>query len=223
MKKENYSKMFMILCALNITCLLISNIITIKTINIVGLVFTAGDILFPITYILNDVFTEVYGYNKSRFVIWISFFCNLLMIIVFQITIVLPPSEAFEFQSDLENILGSTPRVLLASFISFLVGNFANAIALSKIKVKTNGKYLALRTIVSTLIGEGLDTLIFVPIVFLGTLDIRTMLFLMLDMYILKVLIEVVFTPVTYKVVGFIKKKENIDTFDNEVKYKIFG
>ena len=223
MKKENYSKIFMILCALNITCLLISNIITIKTINIVGLVFTAGDILFPITYILNDVFTEVYGYNKSRFVIWISFFCNLLMIIVFQITIALPSSEAFEFQSDLENILGSTPRVLLASFISFLAGNFANAIALSKIKVKTNGKYLALRTIVSTLIGEGLDTLIFVPIVFLGILDIKTMLFLMFDMYILKVLIEVVFTPITYKVVGFVKKKENIDTFDNEVKYKIFG
>lgn len=223
MKKENYSKIFMILCALNITCLLISNIITIKTINIVGLVFTAGDILFPITYILNDVFTEVYGYNKSRFVIWISFFCNLLMIIVFQITIALPSSEAFEFQSDLENILGNTPRVLLASFISFLVGNFANAIALSKIKVKTNGKYLALRTIVSTLIGEGLDTIIFVPIVFFGTLDIKTMLFLMFDMYILKVLIEVVFTPITYKVVGFVKKKENIDTFDNEVKYKIFG
>lgn len=223
MKKENYSKIFMILCALNITCLLISNIITIKTINIVGLVFTAGDILFPITYILNDVFTEVYGYNKSRFVIWISFFCNLLMIIVFQITIALPSSEAFEFQSDLENILGNTPRVLLASFISFLAGNFANAIALSKIKVKTNGKYLALRTIVSTLIGEGLDTIIFVPIVFLGTLDIKTMLFLMFDMYILKVLIEVVFTPITYKVVGFVKKKENIDTFDNEVKYKIFG
>ena len=210
MKKENYSKIFMILCALNITCLLISNIITIKTINIVGLVFTAGDILFPITYILNDVFTEVYGYNKSRFIIWISFFCNLLMIIVFQITIALPSSEAFEFQSDLENILGNTPRVLLASFISFLAGNFANAIALSKIKVKTNGKYLALRTIVSTLIGEGLDTIIFVPIVFLGTLDIKTMLFLMFDMYILKVLIEVVFTPITYKVVGFIKKKENI-------------
>lgn len=223
MKKENYSKIFMILCALNITCLLISNIITIKTINIVGLVFTAGDILFPITYILNDVFTEVYGYNKSRFVIWISFFCNLLMIIVFQITIALPSSEAFEFQSDLENILGNTPRVLLASFISFLAGNFANAIALSKIKVKTNGKYLALRTIVSTLIGEGLDTIIFVPIVFFGTLDIKTMLFLMFDMYILKVLIEVVFTPITYKVVGFVKKKENIDTFDNEVKYKIFG
>ena len=223
MKKENYSKIFMILCALNITCLLMSNIITIKTINIVGLVFTAGDILFPITYILNDVFTEVYGYNKSRFVIWISFFCNLLMIIVFQITIALPSSEAFEFQSDLENILGNTPRVLLASFISFLAGNFANAIALSKIKVKTNGKYLALRTIVSTLIGEGLDTIIFVPIVFLGTLDIKTMLFLMFDMYILKVLIEVVFTPITYKVVGFVKKKENIDTFDNEVKYKIFG
>ena len=164
MKKENYSKIFIILGSLNITCLLISNIITIKTINISGLIFTAGDILFPITYILNDVFTEVYGFKKARFIIWISFFCNLLMVIIFGITIALPVDETFEMQSALVNILGSTPRILFASFISFLIGNFANSIVLSKMKVKTKGKYLALRTITSTLIGEGLDTLLFIPI-----------------------------------------------------------
>ena len=222
MKKENYSKIFIILGSLNITCLLISNIITIKTINISGLIFTAGDILFPITYILNDVFTEVYGFKKARFIIWISFFCNLLMVIIFGITIALPVDETFEMQSALVNILGSTPRILFASFISFLIGNFANSIVLSKMKVKTKGKYLALRTITSTLIGEGLDTLLFIPIVFIGTLDLKSILFLMIDTYILKVLLEVVLTPITYKVVKFIKRKENMDTFDNEVKYKIF-
>lgn len=222
MKKENYSKIFIILGSLNITCLLISNIITIKTINISGLIFTAGDILFPITYILNDVFTEVYGFKKARFIIWISFFCNLLMVIIFGITIALPVDETFEMQSALVNILGSTPRILFASFISFLIGNFANSIVLSKMKVKTKGKYLALRTITSTLIGEGLDTLLFIPIVFIGTLDLKSILFLMIDTYILKVLLEVVLTPITYKVVKFIKRKENVDTFDNEVKYKIF-
>ena len=222
MKKENYSKIFIILGSLNITCLLISNIITIKTINIFGLIFTAGDILFPITYILNDVFTEVYGFKKARFIIWISFFCNLLMVIIFGITIALPVDETFEMQSALVNILGSTPRILFASFISFLIGNFANSIVLSKMKVKTKGKYLALRTITSTLIGEGLDTLLFIPIVFIGTLDLKSIYFLMIDTYILKVLLEVVLTPITYKVVKFIKRKENVDTFDNEVKYKIF-
>lgn len=222
MRKEDYSKIFMILCAINITCLLISNIITIKTINIFGLIFTAGDILFPITYILNDVFTEVYGFNKSKLIIWLSFFCNLLMVIIFRITIILPVNETFDMQNDLVNILGSTPRILIASFISFLVGNFANSIVMSKMKVKTKGKYLVLRTIGSTIIGEGLDTIIFIPIVFIGNLDLKTILFLIIDTYVIKVLFEVVLTPITYKVVEFIKKKENIDIFDNEQKYSIF-
>lgn len=222
MKKENYSKMFIALCCVNITCLLISNIITVKTINIFGLIFTAGDILFPITYILNDIFTEVYGFNKSRFVIWISFFCNLLMVTIFAITISLPADLTFEFQDGLVNILGSTPQILFASFISFLVGSFANSIVLSRIKVKTKGKYLALRTITSTLIGEGLDTILFIPIVFIGVLSAKDIALLIVNTYILKVSLEIILTPVTYKIVGFIKKKENIDTFDNELKYKIF-
>ena len=222
MKKEEYSKIFIILCAINITCLLISNIITIKTINVFGLIFTAGDILFPITYILTDVFAEVYGFKKTKLVIWLSFFCNLLMVIIFRITILLPVNETFDMQNDLVNILGSTPRILISSIISFLVGNFANSIVMSKMKVKTKGKYLALRTIGSTLIGEGLDTIIFIPIVFIGALDLKTILFLIIDTYVLKVTLEVILTPITYKVVEFIKNKENIDTFDNEQKYSIF-
>lgn len=222
MKKEIYSKTFIILCILNITCLLISNIITIKTVNILGLVFTAADVLFPITYILNDVFTEVYGFNKARFVIWASFFSNLLMVTIFQIVIWLPPDETFTIQNELQNILGSTPRILLASFLAFLVGNFANSIVLSKIKVKTKGQYLGFRTIISTIIGEGLDTLLFIPIVFVGTLEIKDILMLMLDVYLLKVLIEIILTPLTYKVIDFIKRKENIDTYDNNIKYNFF-
>lgn len=222
MKKEGYSKIFIILCSVNITCLLISNIITIKTINIFGFIITAADILFPITYILNDVFTEVYGFNKSKFVIWISFFCNLLMVIVFKITILLPIDKTFEIQDELINVLGSTPRILFASFIAFLAGNFSNSIVLSKIKVKTKGKYLALRTIGSTLIGEAIDTLLFIPIVFIGELDVKTIMLLIINIYLLKVAFEAILTPITYKVINFIKKKEEIDTFDNELKYNIF-
>lgn len=221
MKKEEYSKIFIILCTINITCLLTSNIITVKTINILGLIFTAGDILFPITYILNDVFTEVYGFNKSKLIIWTSFFCNLLMIIIFKITIVLPSSDLFEMQEELANILGGTPRILIASFIAFLVGNFANSIVMSKMKVKTEGKYLTLRTIGTTLVGEGLDTLIFIPIVFINSLDLQTMIFLIINTFILKVFLEIILTPITYKIINFIKKKENIDTYDNGIKYRI--
>lgn len=221
MKKEEFSKIFVILCALNITCLLISNIITIKTLNIFGLIFTAGDILFPITYILNDLFTEVYGFNKAKFIIWLSFFCNLLMVTIFSITIVLPAGESFELQDELINVLGSTPRILIASFLAFLVGNFANSIVLSKMKVKTSGKYLPLRTIGSTLIGEALDTIIFIPIVFVGNLSFNNIILLIINTYILKVTLEVILTPITYKVVNFVKKKEEIDTFDNNLKYEI--
>ncbi len=222
MKKQTYSKIFIILCGINITCLLVSNIITVKTINIFGLIFTAADILFPVTYILNDVFTEVYGFNKAKLIIWLSFLCNLIMVTVFGIAIWLPADESFTLQNDLVNILGSTPRILVASFISFLVGNFTNAMVLSKIKIKTKGKYLALRTIASTLIGEGLDTILFVPLVFVGVLSLQEILSLILNIYVLKVLVEVILTPLTYKVVNFIKKKEEIDTFDDEVKYNIF-
>lgn len=222
MKKQTYSKIFIILCGINITCLLVSNIITVKTINIFGLIFTAADILFPVTYILNDVFTEVYGFNKAKLIIWLSFLCNLIMVTVFGIAIWLPADESFTLQNDLVNILGSTPRILVASFISFLVGNFTNAMVLSKIKIKTKGKYLVLRTIASTLIGEGLDTILFVPLVFVGVLSLQEILSLILNIYVLKVLVEVILTPLTYKVVNFIKKKEEIDTFDDEVKYNIF-
>lgn len=222
MKKQTYSKIFVILFGINITFLLISNIITVKTINVFGLIFTAADMLFPITYILNDIFTEVYGFNKAKLVIWLSFFCNLVMVTIFGVSIWLPADESFTLQNDFVNILGSTPRILIASFISFLVGNFTNAMVLSKIKIKTQGKYLALRTIVSTLIGEGLDTILFVPIVFIGVLNLQEIFSLILNIYVLKVLVEVVLTPITYKVVNLIKKNEEIDTFDNEIKYKIF-
>lgn len=222
MKKQTYSKIFVILFGINITFLLISNIITVKTINVFGLIFTAADMLFPITYILNDIFTEVYGFNKAKLVIWLSFFCNLVMVTIFGVSIWLPADESFTLQNDFVNILGSTPRILIASFISFLVGNFTNAMVLSKIKIKTKGKYLALRTIVSTLIGEGLDTILFVPIVFIGVLNVQEIFSLILNIYVLKVLVEVILTPITYKVVNLIKENEEIDTFDNEIKYKIF-
>jgi len=221
MKEDKFSKLFVVLFAINITCLLVSNIITIKTINIFGIIFTAADILFPITYILNDVFTEVYGYNKAKFITWTSFLCNLIMVIMFYVAIKIPGSEEFLIQDEFENVLGNTPRILAASFTAFLVGSLSNSIILSKLKVKTKGKHLYIRTISSTLVGEVLDSAIFFPLVFIGLLPADVILKMVLNVYILKVLIEVLFTPITYYVVRKVKEKEKIDVYDNDIKYKL--
>lgn len=210
MQKEEYSKLFVIMCAISITLLLVSNIVAIKTIAIFGFIFAAADIIFPLTYVFGDVFTEVYGYKKAKFVIWLSFFCNLIMVILFNIAIAIPGSAEFTGQEAMEAILGSTPRILLASFLAYLVGNLTNSLVMSKLKQKTKGKYLALRTITSTIVGEGLDTLIFVPIVFWGILEFSSILNMILSVFLIKVLFEVILTPVTYKVVAFVKEKENI-------------
>lgn len=214
MQTGEYSKFFVIMCAISITFLLVSNIVAIKTIAMFGLIFAAADIIFPLTYVFGDVFTEVYGYKKAKFVIWLSFFCNLIMVILFNIAIAIPGSEEFTGQNAMEAILGSTPRILLASFIAYVIGNLANSLVMSKLKSKTKGKYLAFRTIISTIVGVGLDTLIFVPIVFLGILEFSTILNMILTVFLMKVLFEIILTPITYKVIAWVKKKENIDAYD---------
>lgn len=221
MEKKVYSKNFVVMLVISITCLLISNIITIKTISVGNLIFTVADLLFPITYILNDVFTEVYGFEKAKFVVWISFLCNLLMVIMFYITIKIPGSSEFVYQIELEKVLGTTLRILVASFIAYIVGNISNAVVLSKMKVKTNGKYLALRTIGSTIVGEGLDTLIFIPLVFAGIVSLSTLINMIFTIFMLKVLIETLLTPITYKIINTIKRKEQIDVYDTKTKYNL--
>lgn len=210
MEKQTYSKLFVIFLVINITCLLVSNIIAIKTVQIGGFIFTAADILFPITYILNDIFTEVYGLKKAKLTIWLSFFANLVMVILFGIAIILPQDASFNYQTELETILTMTPRVLIASFAAFIVGSLANSIVMEKLKIKTKGKYLALRTITSTIVGEGLDSIIFVTIVFLGTMEFTSLVQMAFNMFSIKVLLEVILTPVTYKVIDIVKRKESI-------------
>lgn len=208
MEKQTYSKLFIIFLTINITCLLVSNIIAIKTIQISGIIFTAADILFPITYILNDIFTEVYGLKKAKLIIWLSFFANLLMVILFWIAILLPQDVTFSYQRELETILSMTPRVLIASFVAFIVGSLTNSIVMETLKNKTKGKYLALRTITSTIVGEGLDSILFVSIVFLGTMEFTNLLQMAINMFGIKVLLEIILTPVTYQVINFVKRKE---------------
>ncbi|MCE5257060.1 MAG: queuosine precursor transporter [Spirochaetaceae bacterium] len=221
-ERFSYSPLFFVLFALFLTSLLVSNIIAGKLIQVAGTVLPAAVILFPITYILGDVFTEVYGFRRTRIVIWLGFAANLLMSAIFLIVVALPYPEFFQNQSAFATVLGMTPRIVLASLAGYWAGEFGNSIVLSVMKKTMGGRHLWMRTIGSTIVGEGLDTVLFIAISFWGTMPNSALFQMMLAQYLFKVLYEAVFTPFTYLVVGKVKKWEKIDTFDNDVAYNPF-
>jgi uncharacterized integral membrane protein (TIGR00697 family) len=221
-ESKQVSRLFMLIGIVFVTCLLLSNLIAGKMWAVTGeITLPAAVILFPLTYILGDVFTEVYGFRKARLIIWAGFACSFFAVLIYLITIALPHPGYWESQEAYATVMGTTPRVAIASFAGYLFGEFSNSMILSRLKVKTGGKKLWLRTITSTLIGEGFDSVIFIMISFWGTMENSVVLKMILFQYLFKVLYEVIFTPVTYAVVKFIKKKEGIDTFDEGIKYNI--
>lgn len=217
---KTVSKMFMIIAVVYVTCLLLSNLIAGKMWAIGGITLPAAVILFPITYIFGDVFTEVYGFRNARTIIWLGFGCSFFAVAIYLLTIALPHPDFWANQEAYQTVLGTTPRVAAASFIGYLFGEFSNSMILSKLKVATKGKKLWVRTILSTLVGEGFDSIIFVTVSFWGTMDNATVLQMILFQYLFKVCYEIIFTPVTYGVVGWLKQKEGVDTFDYDVKYR---
>ena len=207
-----------------VTCLLLSNLVAGKMWAVTeSITLPAAVILFPITYIFADVFTEVYGFKKARTIIWLGFGCSFFAVLIYMITVALPHPGFWDGQAAYETVLGTTPRVAIASFVGYLFGEFSNSVILSKLKVATGGKKLWVRTILSTLVGEGLDSIIFITISFWGTMDNAVVLQMILFQYLFKVSFEVLFTPITYAVVNWLKRKENIDVFDNDVKYNIIS
>ncbi|MCQ2516620.1 MAG: queuosine precursor transporter [Saccharofermentans sp.] len=220
--EKNVSKVFMIIAVIYVTCLLLSNIIAGKMWALTSSVtLPAAVILFPITYIFGDIFTEVYGYKKARTIIWLGFGMSFFAVAIYLITIALPHPGFWENQDAYAVVMGTTPRVACASFLGYLFGEFSNSMVLSKLKVKTNGKKLWLRTILSTVVGEGFDSVIFITISFWGTMDNKTVLQMILFQYLFKVIYEVILTPVTYIVVKKLKNVEGIDTYDYNIKYHI--
>lgn len=209
-KKELYSGIFLFISVLFVACILISNILASKIINIFGISMTGGVLVFPITYIIGDVLTEVYGYKKAKKVIMYGFICNLLMVILFAIAIKLPYPQFWGNQDAFVAILSNTPRLLIASFIGYLVGGLSNSFIMEYIKNNSKIKFLWFRTILSTIVGEFLDTTIFLIIGFVGTMAFGNLMFMILCQSLAKILYEVIFTPVTYKTIGFIKKQESI-------------
>ncbi len=204
------------------TCLLISNIIAGRLITVYGLVLPAAVILFPLTYIFGDVLTEVYGFKKARLVIWTGFACNLLMAAVFIGVAAFPAPSFWEGKQAYAAVLGLTPRMVAASLAAYFIGEWSNAVLLSRMKIWTAGRWLWMRTIGSTVVGEGLDTVIFVSLAFAGSVPEPVWGQMILAQYLWKVSYEVVITPFTYAVVSYLKQKENIDAFDYGVRYNPF-
>jgi len=216
------SYLFVIIACLFVTSLLLSNIIAGKLITIGGVILPGAVILFPLAYIIGDILTEVYGYNRTRMVIWTGFACNILMVGVFFLVMAIPSPGFFEAEGAFATVLGMTPRIVLASLVAYLVGEFSNAAILSRMKILTRGKWLWTRTIGSTLVGEGLDTIIFITICFIGTVPNAVLMQMMLYQYLFKVAFEFVATPLTYAVVGWLKRTEGVDTYDHGVSYNPF-
>ena len=223
LKEQNRpSYLFVIIACLFVTSLLLSNIIAGKLITIGGVILPGAVILFPLAYIFGDILTEVYGYKRTRMVIWTGFACNILMVGVFFLVMAIPSPGFFEAEGAFATVLGMTPRIVLASLVAYLVGEFSNAAILSRMKILTRGKWLWTRTIGSTLIGEGLDTVIFITICFIGTVPNAVLMQMMLYQYLFKVAFEFVATPLTYAVVGWLKRMEGVDIYDHGVSYNPF-
>jgi uncharacterized integral membrane protein (TIGR00697 family) len=217
-----YSHWFLIIASIFITSLITSNIIAVKLVNILGLILPAGIIIFPISYIFGDVLTEVYGYRQARRVIWLGFFCNLVAVIAIWMGQILPAASFWDGQAAYERILGYTPRLLLASFLAYMVGEFANSFVLAKMKIATKGRWLWTRTIGSTLVGQGLDSMVFMTLAFVGTIPLTVLAGAIVVQWLSKSAYEAIVTPLTYKAVDFLKKKEEMDVFDDGTRFNPF-
>jgi hypothetical protein len=205
-----------------VTVLLISNVASTKIVAFGPLTFDGGTILFPLSYIFGDILTEVYGYARSRKVIWLGFMAALLMSLTFIAVGALPPAADWQYQTAYEQILGLTPRIVLASLIAYFAGEFSNSFILAKLKILTQGKRLWTRTIGSTLIGQLIDTVLFILIAFTGIFPGSLLWTLIVSNYVFKCGVEVLFTPATYWITGWLKQQEREDYYDVETDFNPF-
>lgn len=207
-----------------VTVLLCSNLIGAGKVAAVGGVsFGAGMLFFPISYVFGDILTEVYGYARARKVVWAGFAAMIFASFMAWIVVTLPPAATWAHQSAYATVFGQTPQIVLGSLIGFWAGEFVNSFTLAKLKVRTQGKHLWMRTIGSTVLGEAVDSALFFPIAFWGYWPAELILQVALTNYAGKVLWEVALTPVTYQVVGFLKRAENEDYFDRDTDFTPFS
>lgn len=186
--------------------------------------FGAGILFFPISYVIGDILTEVYGYARARRCIWAGFGALLFMAFMSEVVVALPPAPGWTGQAAYESVFGQVPRIVFASMFAFWAGEFANSFVLARMKTWTQGRHLWTRTIGSTVVGQGVDSLIFYPLAFYGAPDwpVEAMLAVMLSQFVLKVGWEALLTPVTYAVVGFLKRREGVDIYDAHTDFTPF-
>lgn len=217
--ETRYSGRFLVVATVFVTCLITANIIAVKLVDILGFILPAAVLVFPISYITGDVLTEVYGYRQARRVIWLGFLCNALMVAAVWIGQVLPSASFWDAQSAYERILGYTPRLLLASLLAYLAGEFANSFVLAKMKIATRGRWLWMRTIGSTLVGQGLDSTVFMTLAFAGTIPTPALTEAVVTQWLAKSAYEALATPFTYMVVNRLKREEGVDVYDHDTRF----
>ena len=217
---KQFSLPFVVLAMMFSVFLILANLMEVKVVKIGILTATAGLSVFPISYIINDCIVEVYGFAKARFVIWMGFLLNMIFVVFLQVCIALPSDPSWTAQAAVEQVFGNTPRILLGSFVAFIVGSMVNAQVMSRMKVRDGGKRFSLRAILSTVFGETADSLIFFPIAFAGMLPPATILTLVWTQVMLKTLYEIVVLPVTIRVVKMLKRVEGTEVTDVNVDYR---
>lgn len=220
-RRISFSPTFLFMSVLFCTCLIISNLIASKVFVLLGVTLPAAVIVFPISYILNDCLCEVYGYRHARLVIWLGFLMNFFVVLITQLAILLPGAPFWQADEAFRSIFGATPRATIASLLAFLAGSTLNAWVMSRMKVFQQGRHFWLRAILSSVVGESADSLIFIPIMFwaMGWKALATM---MLCQVSAKVAYEIIILPVTKWVVLRVKRHEQIDTYDNNISYNPF-
>ncbi len=206
-----------------VVVLLVSNLVAQKVCLIGPFAVSGAVLLFPITYIFGDIFTEVYGFAASRRAIWLGFFGTALLYAMASITIALPAAPGWHNQQAFTTVFGFIPRILAASLIAFWAGEFANSYTMARLKIFTNGRKLWTRTIGSTVVGQAVDTVLVITLTFAGTTSARTLVNMILTGYALKVAYEVLATPLTYLVVGWLKRSEQADAFDRNENFNPFA
>ena len=207
------------IAALFVTCLITANITAVKLMMAGPFIVPAGIVIFPLSYLFGDVLTEVYGYAVTRRIIWLGFGCNLIAVAAIAVAGAVPAAPFWHGQAAYDSILGATPRLLAASFLAYLVGEFCNSFILAKLKILTKGRWLWSRTLGSTVVGQGIDSSIFVVVAFVGAMSGADLGLTILGQWLLKSLYEVIATPLTYAIVNHLKRVEGLDTYDYDTNF----
>lgn len=222
MKKENLvSVPFMVLGIVFCVCLVAANLLETKVVQLGPIAVTAGLIVFPVSYIINDCIAEVWGFRKARLIIWMGFLMNFFVVALGQIAIAIPAAPFWEGEEAFDFVFGMAPRIAAASLTAFLVGSFINAYVMSRMKVASQGRHFSARAILSTVAGESADSLIFFPLAFGGLMPVNELMKMMVVQVVLKAAYEIVILPVTIRVVNYIKRVDESDVYDEHISYNV--